>query len=90
MFFNSEERKIKKAIFDRAKAMAKESYQKDVMFRTLQASELHYAIIQDLMVAAKYTGSVVVELKDGTKINFVSKEQDPRSRLEELDRMNTF
>lgn len=74
MFWNTEERKIKKAIIANAMKMADDAYKKDVMFRTLQASDLHYAIIQDLMKAANLTGKVTIELKDGTKIVIENKE----------------
>ena len=85
MFFNSEERKIKKAIMDKAMAMANETYTKDVMFRTLQSSELHYAIIQDLMKAAQLTGTVTIKMKDGTEIKIESKQEDTRSELNRID-----
>jgi hypothetical protein len=81
--FNSEERRIKKQIMDRAKAMAEETYRKDVMFRSLQASDLHYAIIEDLMKSAKLVGEVVIKLKDGTEIKI--KSDDNRQELNRID-----
>jgi hypothetical protein len=85
MFWNTEERKIKKAIIANALKMADDAYKKDVMFRTLQASDLHYAIIQDLMKAANLTGKVTIELKDGTKIVIENKEA--REQLNELNQL---
>jgi hypothetical protein len=79
-FFNSEEKKIKKQIIANALRMAEESYKKDVMFRTLQANDLHYAIIQDLMKAAQLTGLVTIKLKDGTEIK-IENRQDARNEL---------
>lgn len=78
--FGSEERKIKKQIFANAMKMAEDAYKKDVMFRTLQASDLHYAIIQDLMKAAQLTGLVTIKLKDGTEIKIENK-SDVRGEL---------
>ena len=76
MFFRqTEEQKIKKQIYSRAMAMAEDSFKKEIMFRTLQASDLHYAIIQDLMKAASLTGSVTITLKDGAVIKIESKEE---------------
>ena len=86
MFFKKKltaEEQIKQNIIDRAMAMAEETYKKDVMFRSLQASDLHYAIIEDLMKAAKLTGVVVIKLKDGTEIKIESKED--REHLNRLD-----
>jgi len=85
MFFNSEEAKIKRAIYRKAQAMAHEAYEKDVMFRTLQSTELHYAIIQDLMKAAQLTGTVTIKMKDGTEIKIESKQEDTRSELNRID-----
>jgi hypothetical protein len=79
-FFNSEEKKIKKQIIANALRMAEDSYKKDVMFRTLQASDLHYAIIQDLMKAAQLTGLVTIKIKDGTEIK-IENRQEARSEL---------
>ena len=62
--------------------MAEQQYHKDVAFRTLQNSDLHYAIIQDLMQAAKLTGLVTIKLKDGTEIKIESKPE--REQLNEL------
>jgi len=79
-----EERKIKKQIKDNALRMAEESYKKDLMFRTLQSSDLHYAIIQDLMKAAQLTGLVTIKLKDGTEIKIENK-VDARTELNRED-----
>jgi hypothetical protein len=84
IFFNSEERKLKKQIFDRARAMAEDSYKKEIMFRSLQASDLHYAIIQDLMKAATMTGIVTITLKDGSVIK-IENRQDARADLNRID-----
>ena len=84
MFFESEEKKIKRQIMERAKAMAEETYKKDLMFRTLQASDLHYAIIEDLMKSAKLVGEVTIKLKDGTEIKIKSDDQT-RENLNKLD-----
>ena len=69
-----DEWKIKQRIRGQALAMANESYKKDVMFRALQSSDLHYAIIQDLMKAAQLTGLVTIKLMDGTEIKIENKE----------------
>ena len=82
--FKSEDQKIKKQIYDKAMAMAEEAYHKEVMFRTLQASDLHYAIIQDLMKAAQLTGLVTITLKDGSVIKIENKE-DARAQLNSSD-----
>jgi len=81
--FDTEEKKIKRAIYKRAEEMAKQTYEKDVMFRSLQASDLHYAIIEDLMKAAKLTGEVEIKLKDGSVIKI--KNDEARSSLSRLD-----
>jgi type III secretion system FlhB-like substrate exporter len=82
--FNSEEKRIKKQIMDRAKAMAVETYKKDLMFRTLQASDLHYAIIEDLMKSANLVGEVVIKMKDGTEIKIKS-DDNARANLNKMD-----
>lgn len=74
MFFMSEEKKIKREIYRKAKAMAEDAYQKEIMFKSLQTSDLHYAIIQDLMKAAQLTGLVTITLKDGSVIKIENKE----------------
>jgi len=79
-FFKSEDQKIKAEIYRKALAMAEDAYKKEVMFRTLQASDLHYAIIQDLMKAAQLTGLVTITLKDGSVIKIENKE-DARAQL---------
>jgi hypothetical protein len=73
MFFMSEEKKIKAEIYKKAMAMAEDAYQKEIMFKSLQASDLHYAIIQDLMKAAQLTGLVTITLKDGSVIKIENK-----------------
>lgn len=85
--FNSEEKKIKREILKRAMAIAEEHYRKDVMFKSLQASDFHYAILFDLMKAAQLTGKVTVEMKDGTKIVI---EDDRRGELNRLDGAQLF
>jgi len=84
IFRRTEEDRIRKEIYAKAMKMAEESYHKEIMFRTLQASDLHYAIIQDLMKAASFTGLVTITLKDGTAIKIESKD-GPRDRLSQLD-----
>jgi hypothetical protein len=81
-----DEMKIKARIRKQAMQMAEESYKKDVMFRTLQASDLHYAIIQDLMKAAQLTGLVTITLKDGTTIKIENKE-DARAELNRSEQL---
>jgi hypothetical protein len=85
MFFDTEEKKIKRQIIANAMKMAEDAYKKDVMFRTLQASDLHYAIIQDLMKAAALTGKVTIKLKDGTEIVIENKEA--REQLNEATQL---
>jgi len=82
---DSDEQKLKKQIYERALAMAEDSYKKELMFRSLQASDLHYAIIEDLMKAAKLTGEVIITLKDGATVKIVNKEPDYRADLNKLD-----
>ncbi len=79
--FWTEEAKIKREIRRNALKLAEEQYRKDVAFRSLRSSDLHYAIIQDIMQAAKFTGLVLIELKDGTKIRIEDK--GDRERLKE-------
>ena len=76
MFFTPEakiRKEIERRAYEQAKVLASEAYAKDVAFRSLQASDLHYAIIQDLIQAAKLTGRVTVKLKDGSEIIIESK-----------------
>lgn len=78
----SEEQKVKKEIMARAMKIAEEAYHKEIMFKTLQASDLHYAILYDLMKASHMTGRVVVKMKDGTEILIESaKERDQLNAL---------
>lgn len=82
--FETEESKIKKEIFKRAMQIAEETYRKDVMFKSLETSDLHYAILYDLIKAAQFTGSVTVTLKDGTRIDI---RDDARTGLNKLDQV---
>ncbi len=79
--FWTEEAKIKREIRRNALKLAEEQYHKDIAFRALKSSDLHYAIIQDLMHAAKFTGLVTIEFKDGTKMRIEDK--GDRERLKE-------
>jgi hypothetical protein len=80
MWFTKEAR-IRAEIRRNALKLAEEQYRKDVAFRSLQSGDLHYAIIQDLMNAAKLTGLVTIKLKDGTEIKIESKPE--RQQLNE-------
>lgn len=80
MFRN--EKQIKKDIMKRAIAMATDAYEKDVLFKSLQASDLHYAIIEDMIKAANMTGKVTIKLKDGSEI--VIEGKDDREELNQL------
>jgi hypothetical protein len=73
-------REIRRKAFAHAKATADEAYAKDVAFRALQASDLHYAIIQDMITAAKLAGSVTIKLRDGAEIRI-----DSRSDRDQLN-----
>ena|SRR5712691_9986754 len=64
LFKRSAEAQIKHDIYARARAMADQAYQKDVMFRNLQASDLNYAIIKDLMQSAALVGKVTIKMHD--------------------------
>jgi len=83
----SEEEKIKKAIVDRALEVAEQTYKKDVMFRTLQESDFTYAIMNDLMKAAKLTGKVTVKFVNGTEVVIENTELYQSSPREELDKL---
>jgi hypothetical protein len=83
----SEEEKIKKAIVDRALEVAEQTYKKDVMFRTLQESDFTYAIMNDLMKAAKLTGKVTVKFINGTEVVIENTELYQSSPREELDKL---
>lgn len=82
--FDTEEAKIKREIMKRAIKIAEDTYRKEVMFNSLQANDLHYAIIFDLIKTAQYTGSVSITLKDGTKIEI---RDDARGTLNKLDQV---
>lgn len=77
----SKDDQIKKEIMDRAIIIAEEAYKKEVMFKTLTGSDMHYAIIYDLMKAAQLTGKVTLKFKDGTDI--VIENTNPRDELNE-------
>lgn len=83
----TEEEKIKEGIVKRALELAEQTYRKDVMFRTLQESEFTYAIMTDLMQAAKLTGRVTITFKTGTEVvieNLDRYPDNPREALEKL------
>jgi hypothetical protein len=84
MFMWSKEYKIRAEIKRNALKLAEEQYRKDVAFRSLQSTDLHYAIIQDLMQAARLTGRVTIKLADGTEIKIESK--DDRDDLNDKSR----
>lgn len=91
--FNSTEKKLKKQIMDRAIAMAEQAYQKDFMFRDLQARDLNYAIIKDLMHAAKLTGKVTIKLhgKDGSpSADVIIENVEQREELNRMDANNFY
>jgi len=67
------ERQIKREIKARAMQMASDAYEKEVMFQTLQAGDLNYSIIEDLITAANLTGEVVIKFKDGPEVTIKSK-----------------
>ena len=66
--FNSDEKKIKAEILKRAKLIAEENYRKEIMFQAFQASDLHYAILIDLMKVAKINGRVSITFKNGDTV----------------------
>lgn len=83
----TEEEKIRQGIFDRAMQMAEQTYKKDVMFRTLQESDFTYAIMTDMMKAAKLTGRVTIKFINGTEAVIENADRypdDPRKALEDL------
>lgn len=69
------ERQIKKEIKARAMKMASDAYEKEVMFTALQAGDLNYAIMEDLIQAANMTGSVVIKWRDGTTATIKGKDE---------------
>lgn len=82
--FGKSERQIKRDIMKRAEQIATEAYEKEVMFKSLSASDLHYAIISDMIQAANLTGKVVIKMKDGTEIVIEgNKEREELNRLKE-------
>jgi len=52
----------KKRIFDQAYQIAETAYKKEQEYEKLTHSDLNYAIIEDLIKAARLTGTVTIEL----------------------------
>jgi hypothetical protein len=83
MFFRkTEEQRLKEQIFKRAQEMAQQTFEKEIAFKSLQASDLNYTIIQDLIKAARLTGLVTIKFKDGTEVKIESK--DDRTQLNQI------